>query len=173
MRGGKGLFCIVCWSILAIIICYMNTFFLLRTRTCATCTTLLYKQSASQRYREVADIQVLHDHNRLFEVWGCCSARQPRVHHCRYPHTPRRYGAKAVGDARYGFSLVKLGEDLGVDNDNFESFMEVEETDGMSVEERKCYTHRKSTSMSIFICRSLRIGEFSCNTPCPRKNCLF
>ena len=87
-------------------------------------------------------------------------ARQPRVHHSRYPHTPRRYGAKAVGDAQYSVQLVKLGEDLGIDNDNFENFMEVEETDGMSLEGQSV---RRRESRSIH--KSLKEGFTFKNSP--------
>ena len=58
------------------------------------------------------------------------------------------------------FSLVKLGEDLGIENDNFESFMEVEETDGMSVEGAK-----RATTEIRSIHKSLKEGFTFKNSP--------
>ena len=58
------------------------------------------------------------------------------------------------------FSLVKLGEDLGIDNDNFESFMEVEETNGMSVEGAK-----RATTEIRSIHKSLKEGFTFKNSP--------
>ena len=57
-------------------------------------------------------------------------------------------------------SLVKLGEDLGIDNDNFESFMEVEETNGMSVEGAK-----RATTEIRSIHKSLKEGFTFKNSP--------
>ena len=63
-------------------------------------------------FASVAYIQVLHDHAIVYSNDGDVVpplACQPRVHHCRYPHTPRRYGAKAVGDARHGVQPCEAG----------------------------------------------------------------